>query len=139
MHSENRVFLIGHLGNTPETRYTPVKGTPVANFTLATNEQWTGENGKKEKRTEWHRVQCWGSLAELVSKHLDKGSYVRVVGKLATRKWEDKEGVTRYSTEIKAQTIGFLERRDRNGATEDVPDGEVSESSPPPADADIPF
>ena len=139
MYNENYVSLIGNLGSAPEMRYTPVKGTPVVNFTLATNERWKDESGKQQERVEWHRIQCWGKLAELVSKYLDKGSYVRVKGKLATRKWDDKEGVTRYVTEIKAQNIGFLDCRDRAGAGDDLGDEGVSETSPPPADGDIPF
>ena len=98
------------------------------NFTLTTNERWKDESGKQQERVEWHRIQCWGKLAELVSKYLDKGSYARVKGKLATRKWDDKEGVTRYVTKIKAQNIGFPNRRNRAGAGDDLGDEGVSET-----------
>ena len=107
MASINKVILIGNLGRDPEVRYTP-GGAAVANFTLATNEAWTGKDGKKEERTEWHRVVCWNRIAELCGEYLSKGRPVYVEGRLQTREWEDKDGHKRQTTEIIANTIQFL-------------------------------
>lgn len=105
--SVNKVLLIGRLGNNPEIRYTNT-GTAVANFNLATSENWNDKNGQKQERTEWHRVVVWGKLAELCEKYLGKGRQCYVEGRLQTRSWDDKEGNKRYTTEIVANTIQFL-------------------------------
>ena len=124
--SLNRVELIGFTGQDAEVRYT-ASGTPVANFSVATSEQWTDKAGKKNERTEWHRVVAWGKLAELCGQYLPKGRQVFVEGKLQTRKWEDKEGATRYATEIKATSVKFL------GKAPDKSE-EVAEEPPPMTD-----
>jgi single-strand DNA-binding protein len=138
MYNLNEVKLIGNLGSSPELKYTNNKRIPVANFSIATNERWKDDAGNSQERVEWHKIVCWGPLAEMVTKHLSKGHYVYVSGKNTTRKFEDKNGVTHYATEVMVQTVGFLQPRDRAG--EAAPDPEyVSETSPRPDDKDIPF
>jgi single-strand DNA-binding protein len=88
-------------------RYTP-SGAAVANFSVATNESWTDKTGQKQERTEWHKVVVWGKLAELCNQYLQKGRQVYVEGRLQTRQWQDKDGQTKYTTEIQAQTVQFL-------------------------------
>jgi single-strand DNA-binding protein len=107
MSGINKVILIGRLGANPEIRYTS-GGQGVANFNLATSENWTDKGGQKQERTEWHRIVAWGKLAELANQYLQKGRQVYVEGRLQTRSWEDKEGQKRYTTEIVANTIQFL-------------------------------
>ena len=110
MKSINKVILIGHLGRAPEVRYTQ-GGAPVANFSLATNEYWTSNTGEKQERTEWHKIVAWGKLAEFCQEYLQKGTYLYVEGKLQTRNYDDRDGVKRYVTEIKATEFGLLERK----------------------------
>ena len=103
----NKVILIGRLGNDPEVRYTP-DGTAVANFNIATSDEWTDKgSGERKERTEWHRVVAWRRLGEICGEYLSKGRQVYVEGKLQTRSWE-KDGVTRYTTEIIASDVQFL-------------------------------
>lgn len=103
----NKVILIGNLGQNPEVRYSP-SGQAISNLSIATNEAWTDKNGQKQEKTEWHRVVVFGKLAELCSQYLQKGRQVYLEGKLQTRQWQDKDGQTRYTTEVVAQTIQFL-------------------------------
>lgn len=103
----NKVILIGNLGQDPEVRYSP-SGQAVCNLSIATNEAWTDKNGQKQEKTEWHRVVVFGKLAELVGQYLKKGRQAYLEGKLQTRQWQDKDGQTRYTTEVVAQTIQFL-------------------------------
>jgi len=103
----NKAFLIGRLGGDPEVRYTS-NGGAVANFSLATNENWTDKNGQKQERTEWHRIVVWGKLGELCGQYLAKGRQAFVEGRLQTREWTDKEGAKRYTTEVVAQNVQFL-------------------------------
>lgn len=103
----NKVILIGNLGADPEIRYT-AGGQAVANFRLATSENWTNKEGQREQRTEWHRVVVWGKQAELCKEYLSKGRQVFVEGRLQTRQWDDKDGNTRYTTEVVAQGVRFL-------------------------------
>jgi single-strand DNA-binding protein len=105
--SVNKVLLIGRLGSDPEVRHTG-GGAAVANFSLATNESWNDKNGQKQERTEWHRVVVWGKLAQLCGEYLSKGRQAYVEGRLQTRQWQDKDGQTKYTTEIIATTIQFL-------------------------------
>lgn len=105
--SLNKVMIIGNLGKDPELRYTQ-SGSAVANLNIATNEAWTDKNNEKQERTEWHRVVVWGRQAETCEKYLEKGRQVYVEGRLQTREWQDKEGVTKYTTEIVAQNVQFL-------------------------------
>jgi single-strand DNA-binding protein len=102
----NKVMVIGRLGKDPETRYT-ANGKPVTNFSVATSERWT-KDGEKQERTEWHNVVAFDKLAEIMAEYLRKGSQVYIEGKLQTRKWQDKEGKDRYSTEIVASQMQML-------------------------------
>jgi len=104
----NKVILVGNLGNDPDTRYT-AGGAAVANISLATTDSWKDkETGQQQDRTEWHRVVFFGRLAEIVGEYLRKGSQVYVEGRLQTRKWQDKTGNDRYSTEIVASEMQML-------------------------------
>ncbi len=107
MAGVNKVILIGRLGRDPEVRYTP-DGTAVANFSIATSDQWTDKNsGEKREKTEWHRIVAWRRLGEICGEYLAKGREVYVEGKLQTRSWE-QDGITRYMTEIVASTVQFI-------------------------------
>ena len=99
----NKVILIGNLGGDPELRYTG-SGTAVCNMSLATNDSYTDSDGNEVQNTEWHDIVAWGRLGEVCNEYLRKGSQVYFEGKLQTRSWEDNDGNTRYSTEVKAQT-----------------------------------
>jgi single-strand DNA-binding protein len=106
MPSVNKVILLGALGSDPTTRYMP-NSEAVTNFSIATNENWKDKEGNKQEKTEWHNIVMYRKLAEIAEKYLKKGSSVYIEGKLQTRKWE-KDGVTRYSTEIVADTMQML-------------------------------
>ncbi|MBN2031655.1 MAG: single-stranded DNA-binding protein [Deltaproteobacteria bacterium] len=107
MASVNKVILVGNLGAEPEVRYT-TSGKAVASFNLATKEQWTGKDGEKSDRTEWHRIVAWARLGEICGEYLHKGSQVYVEGRLQTRTWEDRDGNKRSTTEIVAQSMQML-------------------------------
>jgi len=107
MASVNKVILIGNLGADPELRYTAT-GTAVANFNLATRDNWTSKDGNKEERTEWHRIVAWGRLGEICGEYLVKGKQVYIEGKLRTRSWEDRDGNKRTTTEIEASDMKML-------------------------------
>lgn len=115
----NKVILIGNLGNDPEVRYTP-NGSAVANITLATSETWRDkQSGELQDRTEWHRIVFFNRLAEIVGEYLRKGSKIYVEGSLRTRKWQDKTGADRYTTEIIANEMHILDNRNSGaGANE---------------------
>ena len=116
MASVNKVILLGNLGRDPETRYT-TGGDAVTNLNIATSEQWKDKSGEKQERTEWHRVVLFGRQAEIAGEYLKKGRSVYIEGRLQTRKWTDKDGVEKYSTEIvgdRMQLIGSA--RDGSGA-----------------------
>jgi single-strand DNA-binding protein len=106
----NKVMLIGRLGRDPELRYSQA-GQPVCNFSMATDESFTDRDGNRQERTEWHRIVVFARQAENVSNYLRKGSLCFVEGRLQTRQWEDKEGQTRYTTEIVAQRVQFLDSK----------------------------
>ena len=134
MAGVNKVTIVGRLGQDPEVRFT-TDGTAVASFSVATSDNWTDKaTGEKKERTEWHRIVAWRRLGEICGEYLAKGRQVYVEGKLQTRSWE-KEGVTRYTTEIVASDVQFLGSRD-NGKV-----NKPSDSIPPlPVDSDeIPF
>jgi single-strand DNA-binding protein len=104
----NKVIIVGNVGGDPETRYMP-SGSAVTNLTVATNETWKDkQTGEKKERTEWHRVSAFGKLAEIMAEYLRKGSQVYIEGKLRTRKWQDKSGNDRYTTEIVADEMQML-------------------------------
>ena len=135
----NKVILIGNLGADPEVRYAQ-NGTAVANFRVATTETWKKE-GEKEEQTEWHRVVTFGRLAEICGEYLSKGSKVYIEGRIQTRKWEDRDGNTRYTTEVVAREMQMLSPR---GAGEENQRGSYGEEEPPLANTpsmgdDVPF
>ena len=138
MSGINKVILVGRLGNDPEIRYTQ-QGVAVSNFNLATSENWMDKSGQKQEKTEWHRVVVWGKMAETCSQYLGKGRQVYIEGRLQTRQWDDKEGQKRYTTEVVASTVQFLDRGDKAAATSD--DQPISEALPADVagDEDIPF
>ncbi len=141
MAGVNKVILVGRLGQDPEIRYT-TNGTAVANFSVATSENWTNKEGQKEERTEWHRVVAWARLAELCGEYLSKGRQVYVEGRLQTRSYQDRDGNKRYITEIRADTVQFLDSRGPRDTQAHVEAGEVASPSddfPPPSEEDVPF
>jgi single-strand DNA-binding protein len=107
MAGVNKVILVGNLGKDPEVRYLD-NGIAVANFTLATTENYKNKEGERVSQTEWHNVVLWRGLAEVAEKWLKKGSNVYIEGKIRTRKWEDKEGNTRYNTEVLGDNMTML-------------------------------
>lgn len=108
----NKVILVGRLGRDPEVRYTP-DGTAVANFTVATSEEWKDKaTGEKKERTEWHRIVAWRRLGEICGEYLSKGKQVYIEGRIQTREWEDRDGNRRYTTEIVASDVQFLGSRE---------------------------
>ncbi len=133
MPALNRVEIIGHLGKDPELRYTP-SGTAVANFSVATSERWKGDDGAQKEKTEWHNVVLWKRQAELAGEYLKRGSLVYLSGVLRTRKWEDKNGVDRYTTEIHVKEMQFLDKPTAN----DGSDRSRAGSAPPAASAPSP-
>ncbi len=104
---ENKVILLGFLGRDPEVRYTKA-GQAVASFSLATSEKWTGKDGNKEEKTEWHRIVAWGKLGEICGEYLSKGKQVYIEGRLQTREWDDKDGNKKQTTEIVASNMTML-------------------------------
>jgi single-strand DNA-binding protein len=107
MAGVNKVILVGNLGKDPEVKYLD-NGVAVANFSLATTEKYKNKEGEKVSQTEWHNIVLWRGLAEVAEKYLKKGASVYVEGKIKTRKWEDKDGNTRYNTEILADNMTML-------------------------------
>jgi single-strand DNA-binding protein len=126
----NKVILIGNLGNDPETRYMP-SGGAVTNVSLATSETWKDkQTGQPQERTEWHRVVFFNRLAEIAGEYLRKGSKVYIEGSLRTRKWQDKDGQDKYTTEIVASEMQMLDSRG-GGQGGDYQDDRYSSSAPP--------
>jgi single-strand DNA-binding protein len=129
----NKVMLIGHLGKDPDVRYMP-SGNAVANVTLATNESWKDkQTGENQERTEWHNVAFYGKLAEIAGEYLRKGRQVYVEGSLRTRKWQDKNGQDRYTTEIIANDMQMLGGRDGGSASFEPREPRQQPSQEPPA------
>ncbi len=110
----NKVILIGNLGKDPEVRYSQA-GAAIASFNVATTETWKKQDGTKEELTEWHRIVAFGRLGEICGEYLSKGSKVFIEGRLQTRKWEDKDGNTKYTTEIVAREMKMLSPRGSSG------------------------
>jgi single-strand DNA-binding protein len=124
----NKVILVGNLGQDPEVRYT-ANQSAVANVRIATSESWKDKaTGEQKEQTEWHTVVFFGRLAEIVSEYLKKGSQIYVEGRLRTRKWQDKEGQDRYTTEIVADEMQMLGSRGGGGAAADS--GRSSDTAP---------
>lgn len=147
----NKVILIGNLGNAPEVRYTP-SGSAVASVSLATSETWKDkQSGELQDRTEWHRVVFFNRLAEIVGEYLHKGSKIYIEGSLRTRKWQDKNGTDRYTTEIIANEMHMLDSKGSSGVSQDKPSTPstprnvessavpFNDATAPPIDDDIPF
>lgn len=143
----NKVILIGNLGRDPELRYTQ-SGQAVANFSLATSEQFSKKDGTRDERTEWHRIVAWGRTAELCAQYLSKGRTVYVEGRLQTREWENKEGQKQRTTEIVAQSVQFLGgprsgggggSAGGSGGSGGGGGGQDGGYDAPPPDDDIPF
>ena len=147
----NKAIIVGNLGRDPEVRYT-ANGNAIANITVATTESWKDkQSGERQEKTEWHRVVFFGRLAEIAGEYLKKGAQVYIEGRLQTRKWEDKSGQERYTTEIVAGEMQML--GSRGGGMSEVSDDDYSGAVPsatassgsgtsggdPDLDDDIPF
>ncbi|VAV85826.1 Single-stranded DNA-binding protein [hydrothermal vent metagenome] len=138
MAGVNKVILVGRLGADPEIRYTP-SGAAVANFTLATSENWKDKDGNKQEKTEWHKIVVFAKLAEICGQYLNKGKQIYIEGRIQTRSWEDREGNKKYTTEIVAnqmQMLGSPGQNQQQAAPAGAP--KASENDPPELD-DIPF
>ena len=141
MGSVNKVILVGNLGKDAELRYTP-GGASVATLNMATTEVWTDRNGQRQEKTEWHRVVLWGKQAESLQEYLTKGKQIYVEGRLQSRLCDDKDGIKRYTTEIKADRITLLGGGSGRGGGAERGGGGPSMDEPPAApltDDDIPF
>jgi single-strand DNA-binding protein len=114
MASLNKVMLIGNLGKDPELRYT-ASGSAVASFSIATTEKFKGKSGDWEEKTEWHNIVLWGRQAEIAGEYLSKGKTVYIEGRLQTRKWQDRDGRDRYTTEIVGERMQMLSGRGEGG------------------------
>ncbi|BBF66164.1 single-stranded DNA-binding protein [Acidithiobacillus ferridurans] len=145
MAGVNKVILLGHLGRDPEMRYMP-DGTAVANMTIATSESYKDRDGNRQERTEWHRVALFGRTAEVAGEYLRKGSQAYIEGRIRTRKWTDKDGQERYSTEIVGDRLQLIGGR-RDGADGGTPapqhggggGGDMGAAPMEEFDDDIPF
>lgn len=141
MASLNKVMLIGKLGKDPEVRFTS-SGQAVAGFSMATNEKFKNKSGEWEDRTEWHNITLWGKLAEIAGEYLSKGKMAYIEGRLQTRKWQDKNGNDRYTTDIVGDKLQLLSpKNDSSRSSETVPHPATSErvEEQPFQDDDIPF
>jgi single-strand DNA-binding protein len=137
MASVNKVILVGNLGRDPETRYM-TSGEAVTNIRLATTDTWKDKNGEKQERTEWHNIVFYGRQAEIAGEYLKKGRQIYVEGRLQTRKWQDKEGQDRYTTEIIADRMQMLGSREGGAAPaggDEPPAREKSSAAEPRAGA----
>ncbi len=114
MVTMNKITIIGHLGRDPEMRYTP-QGTAVTDFSVATSRRYTDGSGERREETDWFRVSAWRQLAELCNQYLQKGSLVYVEGRLHVRQYEANDGTMRFSSEVTANDVRFLNRPDRDG------------------------
>ena len=134
MAGVNKVILVGNLGKDPEVKYLD-NGVAVANFSLATTESYKNKEGEKVSQTEWHNIVLWRGLAEVAEKYLKKGASVYVEGKIKTRKWEDKDGNTRYNTEILVDNMTML------GGKKDSQENSINPSQETASDKadDLPF
>lgn len=150
MASVNKVILIGNLGKDPELKYLP-SGRAVAEFSIATSENWKDKDGNRQEKTEWHNIVLWGRTAEVAKEYLSKGSSVYIEGRLQTRSWDDKDGKKQYKTEIVGDRMQMLgSRRDASSsgpADQGQPQealapgasGPDSQNGPSSSDDDLPF
>ena len=127
--SVNKAILVGHLGADPESRFTP-SGVAVSTFNIATNESWKNSEGNYEDRTEWHRIVLHGKAAETANEYMKKGQMTYIEGRIRTRSWEDKDGVTRYTTEILADRFTMLGRKSDNSGAPPAKDGNDDDDLP---------
>lgn len=134
----NKVILIGRLGRDPEMRYTGA-GTPVCNFTMATDEVFRDKGGEMQKRTEWHRIVAWAKLAEQCSQLLSKGKLAYVEGRLQTREWDDRDGNKRRTTEIVIQRMRILTPKGEPALGIEQAPEPPEETAPEITDEDVPF
>lgn len=151
INSLNKVILVGHLGRNPEARVFPQTGRKVVRFSLATSERYFNKNTNEAvKKTEWHKIVAWGPLADFCEKYLTTGKQILVEGKLKTEAWQDKDGNKRSTTEIAAQNIVLIGKREDSGGREESMDGpsvpdfpmegdETAHGSGSGGDDDIPF
>ena len=133
MGTLNKVMIVGRLGKDPEMRYTQ-GGQGVCSLSVATDSKWTDKAGEKHEKTEWHRVKAWGKIAESASQYLTKGRLIYVEGRIETSEYTDKSGVKRWSTEIVASELHFLDSRPDGVRTASVP-----RATAPEPMQDIPF
>ena len=132
MAGVNKVILVGNLGRDPEVRYT-TNGAAVATFSIATSFSWNDrESGEKQERTEWHRIVAWRKLGEICGEYLSKGSKVYIEGRLQTREWEDRDGNRRFTTEVVASDVQFLDPKESSKPRD-------AYGGPPPPDTEPPY
>jgi single-strand DNA-binding protein len=143
--SVNKVILIGRAGKDPETRYM-TNGEAVTNVSIATTESWKNKDGEKQEKTEWHNLVFYRRIAEIAGEYVKKGSLIYIEGKLQTRKWQDKEGKDRYTTEVIAETLKLLSGKPSEGGRASEPNAAAPAKNEPAANAgfdnfddDIPF
>jgi len=141
--SVNKAILVGRLGKDPELRYTQ-SGSAVASFTLATDRQWKGQDGEKQRETTWHNIVVWGKRAEVVKEWLSKGQQVYIEGRISNRSYDDKDGNKRYISEVILEDFQFLGSRGDSGGGAGPSNRSTSETPPPPSgeasdDDDLPF
>ncbi|MBN1417025.1 MAG: single-stranded DNA-binding protein [Bacteroidales bacterium] len=141
--SVNKVILVGHVGMDPEVRYIE-SNTPVCNIRLATSEVYKNKNGEKVTNTEWHTVVLWRGLAEVAEKYVKKGTQLYIEGRIRTRSWDDKDGNKRYATEIVADVLQLLGKRDDSSASAPPPGAPRPQEAPAPPEPgpeadDLPF
>lgn len=137
--SVNKAILIGRLGKDPELRYT-TSGKPVASFSLATTNRWSGQDGQRQESTTWHNIVAWGKQAEFCKEYLTKGREIYVEGRIENRSYDDKDGNKKYISEIVVETIQFIGNRPAGAG---APGGDGTEAVPAPSrsssDDDLPF
>ena len=140
MYGVNKVIIIGRLGRDPERMQTS-SGQTITKFSVATSDQWKDKNGETQERTEWHRVVVWSKLAEICAQYLSKGRMVYVEGRLQTRSWEDNQGVKKYSTDIVAGNVIFLNSPEKTTSTnfDNTPSAEPAFNPNNEKEEEIPF
>jgi single-strand DNA-binding protein len=132
--SVNKAILVGFVGNDPEVRYLD-SGTPVANFRIATSENYTNRAGERVSQTEWHNVVLWRGLAEIAEKYVKKGTQVYIEGRIRTRSWDDRDGNKRYTTEIVADNMQLMGKRSEGGGEAPTTQNTVPENNAAPEKA----
>ena len=145
MSGVNKVIIVGRLGKDPEVRHLE-NGAAVANFSVATSETYKDKSGNKQEQTEWHNVVLWRGLAEIAEKYLTKGNLVYIEGKLRTRNWQDKDGNTRYTTEIVGDNMTMLgSKNESSSSNQNQPENQTQDNNKPKAELkedesdDLPF